>query len=70
MVSALLVVQENILLPPLHIRLGLIKQFVKALDKEPEAFKHLMTAFPELSVANIKGGIFGGPQIEKLVKDY
>ena len=69
MVSASLVVHE-ILLPPLQIKLGLIKHFVKALDKEPEAFKQLVTAFPKLSEANIKGGIFGGPQIKKLMKDH
>jgi hypothetical protein len=28
-----LISRENIILPPLHIKLGLIKQFVKALDK-------------------------------------
>ena len=68
--SAPLVVQEKILLPPLHIKLGLIKQFVKAFDKESEAFKYLVTAFPKFSEANIKGGIFGGPQIMKLMKDH
>jgi hypothetical protein len=28
-----LISRENIILPPLHIKLGLIKQFLKALDK-------------------------------------
>ena len=66
-VSAPLVDQEKILLPPMHINLGLIKQF---LDKEAEAFKHFVIAFPKLSEANIKGGIFDGPQIKKLMKDH
>ena len=42
--------------------------YVKALDKESEAFKYLVTAFPKLSEAKIKGGIFIGPQIRKLMK--
>ena len=68
--SAPLVVQEKILLPPLHITLGLTKQFVKALDKKSEAFKYLVNAFPKMYEANIKDGIFGGPQIKKLMKDH
>ena len=33
-----LVRREKVLLPPLHIKLGLVKQFVKALDFEGEVF--------------------------------
>jgi hypothetical protein len=29
---------ENIYLPPLHIKLGPMKQFVKAMDKTGDAF--------------------------------
>ncbi|GFV15382.1 uncharacterized protein TNCV_4834091 [Trichonephila clavipes] len=36
-----LVDPKKILFPPLHIKLGLMKQFVKALDKEGECFKYL-----------------------------
>lgn len=64
-----LVRQEKILMPPLHIKLGLIKQFVKALDPSSEAFKYLQTIFPKLSEAKIKGGIFVGPQVRTLMKD-
>lgn len=64
-----LVEQEKILMPPLHIKLGLIKQFVKALDHESAAFKHLEAVFPKLSEAKIKAGVFVGPQIKKLMKD-
>ena len=69
MVSAPFAIQEKILIPPLHIKLRLIKQFVKVTDKELEAFKHLVTAFPNFSEAKTKGGIFIGPQIRKLKKD-
>ena len=54
MVSAPLVVQEKILMPSLLINLGLIKQLSKALDKESEAFKQLVTGLLKLSEANIR----------------
>jgi len=64
-----LVDPSKILIPLLHIKLGLMKQFVKALDKTSECFKYLQTVFPRLSEAKIKEGIFDGPQIRKLFKD-
>ena len=64
-----LVKREKILLPPLHIKLGLMKQFVKDLDKEGECFKYLCTKFPRLTYEKIKAGIFDGPQIRFFVKD-
>ena len=39
------------LMPPLHIKLGLMKQFVKALNQESAAFKYLLEFFPKLSEA-------------------
>lgn len=64
-----LVDPKLVILPPLHIKLGLIKQFVKALDKDGECFKYLKNKFPKLSDAKIREGIFVGPQIRKLFKD-
>ena len=55
-------------MPPLHIKLGLIKQFVKALDKDVTAFKYLQNLFPKLSEAKVKGGIFIGPQVKLILK--
>jgi hypothetical protein len=60
---------SKILLPPLHIKLGLIKNFVKALDKTGPAFKYLCDKFPQLSIAKVSEGIFVGPDINKLLKD-
>ena len=57
----------KILLPPLRINLGLIKQFVKALDKNSDAFKHLQNFFTEISEAKTEAGIFVGPQIRKIL---
>ena len=51
----------NILLPPLHIKLGLMKSSVKALYKTKAGFKCLYEKFPRLSEAKIKEGIFVGP---------
>lgn len=64
-----LVPKQNIILPPLHIKLGLMKQFVKALDPNRPAFAYLRTKFPKISEAKIKEGIFVGPQIRKLLFD-
>lgn len=66
-----LVNRFNIILPPLHIKLGLFKQFAKAVisNGNENAFKHLKTLFPRISEAKIKEGIFNGPQIRKLMAD-
>lgn len=64
-----LVNRDKIILPPLHIKLGMIKQFVKALDKEGDCFKYICRKFPKLSMEKLKGGIFDGPQIRQLIKD-
>lgn len=64
-----LVFRDKILLPPLHIKLGLMKNLVKAMNQEGEAFKYLKTKFPHISDAKIKEGIFVGPQIRELCKD-
>ena len=50
---------HKILLPPLHIKLGLVKNFVKAMDRTGSAFKYLAEKFPRLSEAKIKEGGFG-----------
>ena len=64
-----LVETHKILLPPLHIKLGLMKNFVKAMDRATPAFRYLHEKFPGLSEAKIKEGIFVGPQIRELLKD-
>ena len=57
------------LLPPLHIKLGLIKNFVKAMDRDGSAFIFLKNKFPRISEAKLKEGLFVGPQIRELMKD-
>lgn len=57
------------LLPPLHIKLGLMKKFVKALDKNVAVFQHLCTLFPALSSSKLKEGIYIRLQIREVLKD-
>ena len=64
-----LVDRDRILFPPLHIKLGLIKQFTKALDKDGDCFTYLCQAFPGLTMEKLKAGIFDGPQIRQLIRD-
>jgi hypothetical protein len=64
-----LVDPKNILLPPLHIKLGIMKQFVRTLDEESSCFKYLKSVFPKISHDKLKAGIFIGPQIRHLFQD-
>jgi hypothetical protein len=66
-VNQALVPVDKVLLPPLHIKLGLVKQFVKALDVKSDSFQYLQLMFPKLSYAKVTGGIFVGPQIKVML---
>ena len=61
-------VAAKVLFPPLYIKLGLIKQFVKKMNPEGEAFNHIQELLPKLSEAKVKGGIFVGPQVKRLMQ--
>jgi len=60
---------HKILLPSLHIKLCLLKNFVKVMDRTGSAFKYLAEKFPRLSKVKIKEGVFVGPQSCRLFKD-
>lgn len=64
-----LVEPSKILLPPLHVKLGLMKNFVKAMDRDGQAFKYLRDKFPRMSDAKVKEGVFVGPQIRDIFRD-
>ena len=64
-----LVEATKILLPLLHIKLGLIKSFVKAMNQHGAAFKYICNKFRVLSQAKLIEGIMVGPQINKHIKD-
>ena len=63
-----LVEASKILLPPLHIQLGLMKNFVKAMNKNGAAFKYIYNKFRVLRQAKLKE-VFVGSQINKPLKD-
>jgi len=62
-----LVDAAKILMPPLNIKLGLIKQFVKQVDTEGEAFKQIQELYPKLSEAKIKAGVFVAPEVKRMI---
>jgi len=64
-----LVHPEKIYLPPLHINLGFMKNFVKGMDKTGHGFEYIRNKFPNGSDAKIKKVIFIGPQIRELMQD-
>ena len=69
MLSILLLLNQKIYLPPLHIKLCLMKNFVKGMDRTGKGFTYLKNKFPRVSDAKIKEGIFVGPQTRELMKD-
>ena len=58
-----LIEPNKILLPPLDIKLGVIKNFMKAIDREGSRF-----AFLQKFLLKLKAGIFDGLQIRELMK--
>jgi len=64
-----LVAPSKIYFPSIHLKLGLMKNFVKAMNQEEAAFTYLREKFPRLSEAKLKEDIFIGPQIRDLIKD-
>jgi hypothetical protein len=64
-----LVEPSKILLPSMHLKIGLMKNVVKAMNQEDAAFTYLREKFPRLSEIKLQEGIFFGPQIRDLIKD-
>ena len=64
-----LVEPNKILLPPLHIKFGVMKNFVKAMEMEDSGFVFFPEKFSWISMEKLKAGIFDGPQIRELMKD-
>ena len=64
-----LVLPEKIYLSPLHIKLGLMKNFVKGMDKTGSGLEYVRNKFPNMSDAKIKEDIFIGPHIRELMQD-
>ena len=64
-----LVPREKIILPPPHIKLGIMKQFVKAFSVHGNCFNYICRVFPGMSNEKQKAGIFDDPQRRKLMND-
>jgi len=64
-----LALPEKIYPPPLHIKLGLMKNFVKGMDKTGRGFEYVWNKFPNVSDAKIKDGIIIRPQNRELMQD-
>ena len=61
---------QKIFLPPLHLKLGLIKNFIEAMDKKGSGFKHIVARLGHiLSEAKLKVGVLNGPEIRYLMED-
>ena len=59
-----LVEPNKVYLTPLHIKLGLMKNFVEAMDRSGLGFAYLRNTFPQISEVKIKEGIFVGLILE------
>ena len=59
---------KNVILPPLHIKLRIVKNIVKGIVRNRNAFGYLKLKFPKLSEAKIKEEVFIGPQIRELMQ--
>ena len=59
----------EVISPPLHIKLSLIKQYVKSLAKGGECFNYICQKILFLSHEKIKTGVCVGPKLRHLLKD-
>lgn len=61
---------KKIIMPPLHIKLGVATQYLKTVLKENDnALKAVKQIFPGKTNEKIMAGIFDGPALRKLLKN-
>ena len=68
-IAQALVERDKTILPQLKIKLGLMKQFVKILNKEASCFDYMSRKFPLLNREKLKAHIFDWLQIKEVIKD-
>ena len=56
-------------MPRLHIKMGVMRNFMKGMDKTGRGFEYLRNKFPNVSGAKIKESIFIEPEIRELMQD-
>ena len=59
----------DLFLPLLHIKIVLMNQFLKVLNKDGKCFKYICEKFVHLSDGKLKEEIFVGPKIRQLMRD-
>ena len=65
-----LVDPKTVYLHPLHVKLGLMKNFAKAMDVNGNGFPYFQNRFcSEKNDAKPKAGVFIRPEIRHLIKD-
>lgn len=75
---------SNLILPMLHIKLGVFSSFIRSLNKRKvivdngkeleleentNAFNYLKELFPNKTISKVKNGTFNGPEINKILKN-
>ena len=60
---------KKVILPPLPIKLGLVKQFIKALNRDGTGFRYLCTTLSGMNMEKIEAKVFNGLQIRQLMSD-
>ena len=61
---------QKVLLPPLHIKLGLMKIFVKGMDHRGSGFQYLKKKFKgKLTYAKPEAGVITGSEIRSVIND-
>jgi len=58
-----LIASKKVLISPPYVEPGLVKQFVKALNKENDALKYIFYVFLYLSKAKVESCNFPGPDV-------
>ena len=56
--------QSKIVFSCLHIKLGMMKQFVKAIEKNGDCFKYICMKFPGLIIEKLKTGFLMHPRFK------
>ena len=59
---------QKVLLPPLHIKLGLMKNFVKGMDHQGSGFQYLKKRFKgKFTDAKLEAGVITGSEIRSVI---
>ena len=61
--------RDKITFPPLHLKLGIMTQFVHGLNESIACSTYTREAFPTTNDEKIKAGVFDGPQIRQLMRE-